>query len=404
MMPKTAKPDLATTETKPKSWRDVIAIHPAADLFPLMPTEELRALGEDIKAHGLRTPIVIFDERTAVGKNEPHRCKLLDGRNRLDAMELVGIEFELVFMKHGSRLLWHLIQPNGDMRDCVRHEWSDGLDPYAYVISANVRRRHLTTEQKRDVLEKLFREKPEMSGLQASKLVGTSPTTAIKVKQELANKGDVSNLETSKDTKGRKQPARKAKAVKSKPTTEKPTSPAAPVAPEPTTAGPRAPPAFPDLPGGLDRRAESITPTTSAPETEAALTPEIASEAQLGDQESTAERKAREARGAEWFTKTKTAWLKDHPGQTADDFERVTTCASTAEEHDTFWAWEQTYRLPETPTKMLDHIAALIAVMKTCLPSGLIHTDDSQIARSSSSSRHESRNCRQRHPGRPPST
>ena len=36
--------------------------------------------------------------------------------------------------------------------------------------------------------------------------------------------------------------------------------------------------------------------------------------------------------------------------------------------------------------------------------SGLIHTDDSQIARSSSSSRHESRNCRQRHPGRPSST
>jgi autotransporter-associated beta strand protein/YVTN family beta-propeller protein len=36
--------------------------------------------------------------------------------------------------------------------------------------------------------------------------------------------------------------------------------------------------------------------------------------------------------------------------------------------------------------------------------SGLIHSDDSQIARSGSSSRHESRNCRQRHPSGPPST
>ena len=35
--------------------------------------------------------------------------------------------------------------------------------------------------------------------------------------------------------------------------------------------------------------------------------------------------------------------------------------------------------------------------------SGLIHSGDSQIARSSSSSRHESRNCRQRHAGRSPS-
>ena len=34
--------------------------------------------------------------------------------------------------------------------------------------------------------------------------------------------------------------------------------------------------------------------------------------------------------------------------------------------------------------------------------SGLIHSDDSQIARSSSSSRHESRNCRQGHARRPP--
>jgi hypothetical protein len=35
--------------------------------------------------------------------------------------------------------------------------------------------------------------------------------------------------------------------------------------------------------------------------------------------------------------------------------------------------------------------------------SGLIHSGDSQIARSSSSSRHESRNCRQRHPSGSPS-
>jgi hypothetical protein len=32
-----------------KSWRDVLPIHPAAELFPLMSPGELRALGEDIK-------------------------------------------------------------------------------------------------------------------------------------------------------------------------------------------------------------------------------------------------------------------------------------------------------------------------------------------------------------------
>ena len=46
-------------------------------------------------------------------------------------------------------------------------------------------------------------------------------------------------------------------------------------------------------------------------------------------------------------------------------------------------------------------IAAAFAI--ALLTSGLIHSDDSQIDRSSSSSLHESRNCRQRHASRPPS-
>ena len=42
------------------------------------------------------------------------------------------------------------------------------------------------------------------------------------------------------------------------------------------------------------------------------------------------------------------------------------------------------------------------ALMQFVRASGLIHSDDSQIGRSSSSSHYESRNCRQRHASRSP--
>lgn len=82
-------------------------VHPAAAVFPMLPDDELRALADDITAHGLRHPIVL----TPGGD-------LLDGRNRAAACELAGIE--PAYVTH------------------------DG-DPIAYVLSANVSRRHMTT-------------------------------------------------------------------------------------------------------------------------------------------------------------------------------------------------------------------------------------------------------------------
>jgi hypothetical protein len=43
-----------------KWWRDVLKVHPAAELFPPMSPDELQALGEDIKANGLTAPIIVW--------------------------------------------------------------------------------------------------------------------------------------------------------------------------------------------------------------------------------------------------------------------------------------------------------------------------------------------------------
>src|SRR4249919_2832058 len=67
--------------TNSKSWREVLPIHPAAELFPLMSPDELAALGEDIRKHGLTSSIVLWSD----GKSQ---ALLLDGRSRLDAIEI----------------------------------------------------------------------------------------------------------------------------------------------------------------------------------------------------------------------------------------------------------------------------------------------------------------------------
>ncbi len=86
--------------------------HPYADLFPLLEGEDLERLAEDIREHGLHHPIVRF------------QGKILDGRNRLRACELAGVE--------------------------PRFDEFNGTDDeaLALVVSLNLTRRHLNTTQR----------------------------------------------------------------------------------------------------------------------------------------------------------------------------------------------------------------------------------------------------------------
>lgn len=87
-----------------------VGVHPVAALFPMMSDEELDDLAEDIKANGLIHPIV----RNADGV-------LIDGRNRLEACRRAEVEPSFVEL--------------------------DGHDPVAFILSANITRRHLSKGQ-----------------------------------------------------------------------------------------------------------------------------------------------------------------------------------------------------------------------------------------------------------------
>ena len=121
------------------------AIHPAADLFPMMGNQELAALAADIRSSGLRESIKLAEDGS-----------VLDGRNRLAACKLAKVEpvFETVLVD----------------------------DPVAFVVSANVMRRNLSKQQTAIAAAESWvmyggpptrggdRSKPQKSGLTHAKL------------------------------------------------------------------------------------------------------------------------------------------------------------------------------------------------------------------------------------------
>lgn len=115
-------------EPKSTSWRDRYPVHPSADVFPMMNDDELNTLTDDIKARGLQSPITFYQD--------PYSKKdiLLDGRNRLEALDRAGIDVNTL------SFTW---------RETRTH-----IDPASYVISKNIHRRHLTKEQRAELIVK----------------------------------------------------------------------------------------------------------------------------------------------------------------------------------------------------------------------------------------------------------
>jgi hypothetical protein len=126
------------TSSSPFRWRDVLPIHPAAELFPLMSEAELKDTAEDIKTNGMRVMPVAW--APADGSAAP---ALLDGRNRLDALAVIGLLCETedhhVGLKTWTGKKW---AEHSGKRIEFQHVY--GGDPYALAISLNIHRRHLS--------------------------------------------------------------------------------------------------------------------------------------------------------------------------------------------------------------------------------------------------------------------
>ncbi len=110
-----------------------------ASIFPQLPDNELQELAEDIKRNGLREPITV------------HNGEIIDGRNRYLACQMAGVEPKF-----------------------IEFEWDSIID---FVISKNLKRRHLNASQKAilglDLLPLIEEEahKRQISGLKNSGFV-----------------------------------------------------------------------------------------------------------------------------------------------------------------------------------------------------------------------------------------
>lgn len=122
-------------------------IHPIAEIFPRMFVEDFAALRDDIAAYGVREPVWTWNKQ------------LIDGRHRLLACEELGIK-------------------------CPTREY-DGTeaDLVPFVLSLNLRRRHLDASQRAMVAASIPPIGGHVSAEQAAELMNVGQRTVERAKK-----------------------------------------------------------------------------------------------------------------------------------------------------------------------------------------------------------------------------
>lgn len=144
-------------------------------VMPRLSADEYADLEQSIKTDGVLVPIIVSPGG-----------EIIDGHHRAEIARRLGIICSEV-VKHGEPA---------------------ELRTFAY--SLNLNRRHLTREQRRDLIAQSLRQDPQLADREHARRTGASPTTVGAVRTRLEDAGDVSKLDTRTDALGRQQPARYA--------------------------------------------------------------------------------------------------------------------------------------------------------------------------------------------------
>jgi hypothetical protein len=149
-----------------------VSFHRLSNTFPLMGEEEGQALTEDIRKNGLIEPITL------------HEGMILDGRNRYLAA------------------------------NAAEHKWTaanfrtlpSGVEPWDYVVSENIQRRHLSGEQKREVISALLKADPKKSDRAIAAVAKVDHKTVGVVRADAVAGGEIPHQESRVGQDGVAQP------------------------------------------------------------------------------------------------------------------------------------------------------------------------------------------------------
>ena len=151
--------------------------HPFSKLFPPISDEDFDKLAADIKLNGLHQPIMRY------------QGKILYGNNRYRACELVKIAPKFTDFS------------------------GDDAQARNFVISANIHRRHLSPDQRRDIIVTLLKADPTQSNRLVADTAKVDHKTVGAVRDELESTGEIPKSESTTGADGR---TRKRKGGKSK--------------------------------------------------------------------------------------------------------------------------------------------------------------------------------------------
>lgn len=141
-------------------------------VMPRLTPDEYTDLEQSIKTDGVLVPIIVTDGG-----------EIIDGHHRAEIARKHGIHCPEV-VKHG-----------------------DPAELRTFAYSLNLNRRHLTRDQRRELIAQSLRQDPQLADREHARRTGADHKTVANIREPLERRGEIPHVETRTDSLGRQQPA-----------------------------------------------------------------------------------------------------------------------------------------------------------------------------------------------------